>query len=153
MPGTLYHSPADIVRQALIDMGLGTLPSEEGAWPVFVSVEPDRPDNCMTVTDTLGKDNGRIMVDGVRPEHHGFQIRFRATSHPVGYLKARAVAVALDSLYQRAVTVTTSGTDRTYLIHCVNRAGDVLYLGQDVSDRNKRDLFTINGTSPILLDS
>lgn len=140
MSGALSHSPADVVRYMMIDLSLGTIPTAGGSWPINVSVEPDSPDNCITIYDTEGIQSGSEQVGGEVQEHHGFQVRVRSPTHAVGYAKARAIAQALDTLVAYE-TVTISSN--TYRVESVSRRGDVLVLGKDMSN-TKRDLFTIN---------
>lgn len=141
MPGTLAHSPAEIVRQLLVDLSLGTNRADNSDWPVFDSSEPDSPDNCITVYDTVGTSQGRIMFDGFQEGYDGVQIRIRSTTHDVGWAKADAIKLALDALYQRMVAVSTS----RYEIHSINRvsAPSVEVRGKDTPS-TKRSLFFIN---------
>ena len=86
MSDVLLHSPADVLRYALIDLGVGTLPTDNGDWPIQVAAQSDTPDETLTIYDTLGIDDGRHMGDGERFEHHGIQIRVRgkASEHGLG---------------------------------------------------------------------
>lgn len=140
MSGTLQHSPADVIHQALVDLLLGVEPSDSPnmEWPVYVSSTPNLPDNLITITDTSARDNGRVMF-GDRQEMHGFQVLVRGVDHRTGYQKSRAIAVALDAVYLR--TVRIDGVD--YLIHSVTRTTDVLALGTEVP-ASKRQLFSLN---------
>lgn len=140
MSGLLDHSPADVVRQLLVDLSLATTPEDGGAWPAYVGRVPDSPDEAMILTDTAGIDHGRTAPDGVRHEHHGFQIMLRARTHEDGYPKARAVAVALDEDVSLASVVVRSAT---YLVHTITRTTDVIPLGRE-SPASDRRLFTIN---------
>lgn len=138
--GPLLHSPADILRWLLVQLGLGTDPGNAGSWPVYCSSEPHAPDNCITTYDTEQRGDGRSQISGEMFQHYGVQIRIRSVDHPTGYVKANALANALDqSVYQEVVTV--SGT--RYLIHAVSRSSAVLPLGKEVP-ASKRSLFTIN---------
>jgi hypothetical protein len=138
---TFQHSPADVLRYLLIQLGLGTAPSSGGAWPVYAADEPATPDNCITVYDTQGRDAGRIMNTGEREEYPGFQVRVRSLDHPTGALKANQIADALDTAVRLTnVTVETY----TYLVYCVSRTGNVLAAGKE-SPTSKRKLFFING--------
>ena len=140
MSGSLAHSPAMILRQALVDLALGTAPADAGNWPVYVSQEPDSPDSVITVYDTAGVKDGRDQVSGRVYEHYGAQVRVRDANHAEGYAKAQTVAVALDeSLRLRVVTVSGS----RYVVYGVTRTGTVLSLGKDVAT-SKRNLFTFN---------
>lgn len=140
MSGTLTHSPADVLRHLLVELGQGVLPSVGGDWPIYVGAEPNTPDSVVTLYDTAGRDDGRVMSDGERQEHHGVQIRLRDPDHQSGYLKARAVALALDQDIAQSEQ-TIAGT--TYTVHAVSRTTDVISLGKEVP-KSKRNLFTIN---------
>lgn len=143
MPGSLTHSPADILRRLLINLGLGTLPTTTvTSWPIRAHNESDTPDNQITIYDTVGKKNGRTMFDGEVQEHHGFQIRIRSSNSVDGYTKARAIAVTLDEvIYQNNVVI--GGT--TYCVHSVTRTTDVIAIGKEASTPTKRSIHTING--------
>lgn len=138
---SLSHSPADIIAQMLVDLNLGTNPTAGGAWPVYVSNEPDKPDNCITVYDTVGQGDGRFMVSGHSPEHYGFQVRVRATDHTTGYAKADAIKTALEeTAYEETIHIGNS----TYLVYSVSKATPVNVLGKQAGV-SKRNLFTVNG--------
>lgn len=140
MPGTLTHSPADILRYALASLGLGSL-APASPWPVYAGQEPSSPDDCITVYDVAGTDSGYVQ-QGERQEQHGWQVRIRGQDHATGYTKARAVAVALDEdLYHLTVTIGAA----SYLIWSATRTSDVLALGLE-SPASQRHLFTVNGT-------
>lgn len=142
MPNTFDHSPADVLRRLLIQLGLGTAPETRPleSWPIYASNEPSDPDNCITVYDTAGTDDGRSMIDGELFGHYGIQVRVRSLDHATGWLKADAIQTALaETVYDNAVTIGGS----SYLVHSANKIGDVLALGKDVSD-TKRSLFTLN---------
>ena len=147
MSGALTHSPADVLRRVLIALGFGTAPEDDplGSWPIYAAYEPDLPDNVITLYDTAGVHQGRDMITGEVFERHGVQLRIRSTTHPLGYQKTRALAVALDeSIYQESVTLDDPGvgTATSYLVHAVSRRG-ILALGKDVPG-GKRSVFTVN---------
>jgi hypothetical protein len=151
MSGTLAHSPADVVRALLIDLGLGTAPADADAWPIYVGQEPDSPDKVITVYDTSGVLQGRFMIDGEIQENHGFQVRVRASNHYDGYEKARAIAVALDesvSLETVSVGDDVGTGDETYTVYAISRKGGVISLGKD-TPRTKLNLFTINAVASL----
>ena len=143
----LLHSQADIIGQALTDLSLGSVPSYDdgtyngGTWPVFTTNEPDLPDNCITVYDTQGRDYGRAMADGHRFEHPGIQVRVRAQTHAVGFLKARQLAEQMDLGFLQLQVVMPD--DTLYTIDELSRTSDVIPLGVD-NPQTKRHLFTIN---------
>jgi hypothetical protein len=137
----LLHSPADIVRMVLIAEGQGTLPtSPPGAWPIYAHNEPTSPDNCITLYDTDGRQHGRTGPDRERQEHYGVQIRIRARDGESGFVKAHAVAVALDALIDYD-SLTIDGT--RYIVHSVTRTSGVISLGKEMA-QSKRHLYTVN---------
>jgi hypothetical protein len=140
--GLLAHSPADVVRQVLIDLGLGSDPDADPAqaWPVFAAGEPASPDEVVTVYNTSGVTSGRTAPDGERQEHHGLQVRVRSRGPDRGAVKANALAVGLDQqVHNKTVTL---GTAR-YVVRAVTRTGGLLDLGED-DPNSKRYLITFN---------
>lgn len=145
MPGSLTHSPADILRHLLIGKGIGLTPTptpSNSDWPIYAHNEPDGPDNSITVFDVAGKKNGRIMIDGEVQEFHGFQVRVRSSVSDVGYTKARNLTITLDeNIYNDSVTISSSN----YCVQSVTRTSDVIPLGKEATTPSKRSIFVING--------
>lgn len=143
MSGYLDHFPADIIRQLLIDLGVG---SEVGAadWPTFSQREPDSPDNVITVYDTMGRDLGRTNPDSVRSERYGIQVRVRGGDIDATGVRARTVAMVLDSVVRRPVTIDTT----SYLVLSFVRTGPVLRLGIDAPSSG-RWIFVVNGLASL----
>lgn len=138
MAGALNHSPADVVRRLLIQLGHGVDPPTN-AWPVYASRIPSSPDAVVRVTETADRDQGRRMNDGERAEMHGVQIMVRHAEYATGFAKAREIARSLDvDVYDE--TVTISGA--VYNVHQVSRTTGVLSLGDE--PETKRSLFTVN---------
>ncbi len=141
MSGTLAHQPAAIIRQLLIDLGHGTIPSDGGAWPIAVGHMPDSPDSAIRVVDTTGRDFGREMIAGERAEHPGVQIMVRDADEAGGWAKAHAIAIGLDKdVAYAGVTIGAVG----YTVYAVTRSSGPIALGKEPG--TKRDLFTINAT-------
>lgn len=139
MSSPLLHSPADIVRVLLVNLGLGANPPNS-TWPVYSTNEPDIPDNCITVFDTVGKGDGRSMTDGELFDHYGIQVRVRATTFSVGYQKVNAIRVAFsESVIEEVVTI--SGTN--YLVKSITQISQIFPLGKEVPT-SRRTLFTVN---------
>jgi hypothetical protein len=132
----MANSPAECVRQLLVDLGLGT---DAGTWPVYATTEPDVPDNCITCYDTVGQDHGRTMPDSVRQGLDGVQVRIRSSGHAAGRSKANDVALALDAVYQKVVHVGSAN----YHVHAVNRSLPIETRGKDAPN-SKRSLFFLN---------
>ena len=137
MADLLPHSPADIVRRALIARGDASDPPAV-TWPLYANREPTYPDNCLTLYDTQGFDNGRIMVSGERMERRGLQLRIRSETAKVGYIKASALRNAFSAIYDASVTI--EGTN--YRVHAVSVSNNILYLGRDWN--SARFLHTLN---------
>lgn len=145
MAGDLTHSPADVIAQVLINLGLGTDPSGSGSWPVHVFTEPDSPDNCLTVYETTGESHGRDQITGETQEHYGIQVRVRSASPKTGYTKARDIAVKLaKNVLRTPVTIDSS----TYLVQSVDKISNVLPVGMDAPE-SRRHLFTINSLTSV----
>ena len=149
----LTHSPADIIRQLLVDLGLAIDPTygPDGqytggaSWPVFAHSEPSFPDRCITVRETDAQDDGPDM-HGNLYYHHGCQLRFRDVDKNSPSAKARAVQTAIfqpENVLQR--TVTVGGV--SYEVWCVI-PGPVLNLGYNLPG-DKRTLVTVNILTPI----
>lgn len=151
MPGALNNSVAAVVQYLLIQLGLGVLPSAGSAsqpWPVYRSLEPDQPDNAVTVYSTESVMEGREHVGSQMQSHYGFQVRVRATNDDLAQLKANAVAQALDPLAGYVVTLAPSVGDpsvvpHAYLLASVTRKGDPLSIGNE-SPTSARKIYTVN---------
>lgn len=145
MPGPLDHSPADILRSAMILHNLGSFPSgiSNAEWSIFVDNEPDRPDSCATIYNTSSRQQGRTQTDGEIQEMHGIQVRIRAALSKEAYAKARQIAIELDEgFYQENVTIGSS----VYCIHSFSRTSDVIPSpGKDTPTPTKRTILTFNG--------
>ena len=143
MSGSLSHSQAKVVQYLLFDLSAASCsdPRDNTSWPVFAHNEPNSPDNCVTVYDTQGVHQGKTQFDGEVQERHGIQIRVRAMNGATGRAKARQIAVALDPLKQKTVSVEAEGT---YVICSFTRTSDVISLGKEPG--TDRSIFTVNFT-------
>jgi hypothetical protein len=135
---TLQHSPADIVRQVLVDANL------LGSLAAYVGSEPDHPDDVVTLYSTAGKSDGRTMVDSEEQLRFGVQIRVRYTDSANGYAYASQLAESMDTVRMRTVTLDSV----RYLVPCLQRLGPVRDLGKALPS-SKRNLYTFDLTSAI----
>ncbi len=136
------HSPADILRWAMISYGILTDPSLGTAWPCFTSIEPNTPDRLVTTFDTVGDLQARVQIAGDQIEKYGVQIRIRASSHEDGWAKGSAIISLLDRDIRRdSITIGSS----TYCIQSVHRKSSLVELGKELQI-TKRHLWTINCT-------
>lgn len=139
----LTHSPADVLRSLLVALGLAAYPPAT-PWPAFLGLQPDQPDDALTLTDTPGRKLGRRHHDGRVLEYPGVQVLVRSSDHATGWAKAAAVESALDeSVYDTAVAVGAS----SYLVHSVTRTSKAVFNGKETL-RTARTVFTLN----VLLD-
>lgn len=144
--GTLEDSPAAVIAQLIIDLGLATDPLSSGSWPVSVDSELDSPDNVLCLTNTEAELSGRVQVTGQMSELWGIQLKIRAADPQTGYAKANAMAVAFDQTIRRNWTAIGSNV---YMIGAVTRKGSVLYVGREGS-ATKRHIYTINAIVDII---
>lgn len=150
MLGQLNDSPADIVAQLLIDIGLADDPDQPGTasleWPVSVDSELATPDDALFVSNTDPLQSGRVQLTGQMSELYGVQIKIRAADPQVAFKKANEVAVAIDQqIYHRTTTVPPSSksTGGSYFVGAITRKSGPLALGREGS-ATKRSLYTIN---------
>lgn len=144
MSGNLTHPVDKIIWQLLQDLGHVTDPADNGSWPCYIGPMPDTPDNCVALRGTEGKDDGRLFT-GERAEHPGIQIRVRCDSRVDGYVKAKAIFIALDALTSTAVTVQDDvGTaTTTYRVYAFTRTGTVISLGAE-TPTSRRETWSFN---------
>lgn len=139
------HSPADVLRWAMISYGIVTDPVLETAWPCFTSIEPNTPDRVVTTFDTTGYLQARVQIAGDQIEKYGVQIRIRASSHEDGWAKGSAIIALLDRDIRRQ-SVTIGGS--TYCIQSVHRKSSLIEIGKELQI-TKRHLWTINCTMTV----
>lgn len=132
------HSPAQIIASLVIASGRANLPGQSGGWPLTYNLMPDSPDNFITIYDTDGSGDGRIMRTGEMIRHPGIQLRVRAQTHGIGYTKAIAIATYWDSVASSTVTID----GKNYRVQNISRRGDILALGQEPG--KTRVHFTVN---------
>lgn len=131
-------SPAVIIREMLIDLGLV---SESGGWPAYVSFLPEGPDSAIGIFDTAGIMDGRLMEDGTQIVHPGIQIQVRGLYYPATRQKIDELAEELDKVNRREVGLSSS---EYWLVLDVLRIGDILPLGIQEENGKRRHYFTLN---------
>ena len=145
---SIQHSPADILRWLLVNAGQladptvvsGTPPLPTGNWPGYVAVEPNLPDNCVTLFDTDGTPDGRAMPTGLVYYHYGCQLRVRSTTQNAGYVEAKALQQYIsESILMNTVVIAGN----SYLVHCCSGIGEPVRIGQD-RPNSGRFLHTLN---------
>lgn len=140
MSNALTHSPADVVRYLLIDLGIGTDPEDEGSWPIFCDGEGDTPDNVITIYNTSGAVQGDVHYNGEVQEHQGLQFRIRGGTSVIAWGKTEALKTKVDQDVNGNV-VTIDAVQ--YEVYCIARTGTVIALGKV---DGKRYVYTLNAT-------
>jgi hypothetical protein len=143
LDSSFRSSPADIVRQLLLDLGLS---ASAGKWVTYVGFLPDTPDNALCVYDTAGIPDGRIMRTGRQIVHEGIQIRVRGLSYPEVWVKAKMIAVGLDALHKVLVALSSA---EAYTLLNVSRTGDIIPAGIEEEGGRRRHHFTVNAVVTI----
>lgn len=145
MPATYQHTTRTIIQYLLVSLGMGTLPEDDGDWPIHSGTEPEQPDNCITIGNTQGFDYGRIMIDGERSEHPGFQVRIRCNDDEQGEAKLGEVLTKLDK------EVISKLVEIDGVIYCVQyiRRTSVVDQPLEVPSSN-RVVFFINAVTHIV---
>jgi hypothetical protein len=139
---SLLTSPADILQAYMVDgLAIVTDPSDQGSWPAFVGFLPDDKQSkglkdAVGVMDSPGLKEAKTML-GSMIVKYGVQITVRAKSYQEGWVKAEAIAVALDAVFRAEIT----NGDDTYMLHNISRTGPVSSIGRDEQRLNR---FTIN---------
>lgn len=135
----LKHSPQDILSRLLIAKAAGSQPGAGAAWPIHVGVEPDSPQNVITVRGTAGVGAGRQMHDGAKKQHYGVLLRIRSGSQQPGYEKAAAlVQVLTEEVYQETVTIDGD----SYFVQCVSQVSEPIDLPKEPT--SSRIIHTVN---------
>jgi hypothetical protein len=133
------RSPADIIyhflTQSLSDPG-----------QLFVAFFPDVPDEAVSIYDTAGKLDGRMMRTGEQIEHYGVQIQVRGKVYSETFDRARSIALLLDQVKKESIAVESS---EVYVLHNVSRSGAIIPVGIETVNDRRRHLFTINMTITI----
>jgi hypothetical protein len=106
-------------------------------WPTRLNAMPQEPDNCVSIYDTSGILDGRLM-DGENIEHYGIQVRFRGNDYESTWNKINQINKVLEILTNYSLVINT----KTYIIMNISKTSPVVNLGQETDGR--RWLFTIN---------
>ena len=118
----INNSPASIIGKLFEALSLGTNPTDNGLWPVYIGSEPDTPDDCITLYDTPGRTQGRNQNSGEMIEQYGLQIRLRSSSFSVAEVKIYAIKTSIETVVKRD-TVTVDGN--SYLVHAITPSSPV----------------------------
>ena len=140
----MNDSPAEVLRQRLLDQGIGVDPvtNPTADFPIYLGQMPDFQgvkDRAIAVYDTAGLNDGRIQRTGETIIHPGMQVKVRHNKYKDGYAKADEISQELDNTPAGTV-VTVDGSD--YAINSLNRSS-IIPLGPE-PDKRRRHSFTVN---------
>lgn len=139
MSGNLNHTPAQIVRKLLIDLGVVSDVADHTMWPCYTGLMPEKPSESVCIYDTDGKKEGRVQIDGESQIKEGFNVRVRSDDLTRSYLKAKEIINAFDSVLRRTVQLG----DQAYFVQAISRTGSIMYLGTE-TPTSKRRLHSAN---------
>ena len=162
IPTDLQNSPAEIVAQYLVNIGvgsdataplaakfnnrhklIGSGPPNSVQWPVYYANEPSSPDSVITVFDTMGQINSRYMGSGIYYVYWGLQIRVRSYDHQSGWLKAESIRRILSTITTQNIVSGSYLQSNVYCMLPFTGIGMVLPIGND-TPQTKRKIFTLN---------
>jgi len=123
-------SPAAIVRQLLIDRGIGSDIDTSLSWPVQVGMEPEQPDDVITVYDVAGPNEQVMQGRLIGPAD--LQIRVRSSKRKLGFSKCIDIATELS---QRVLNQLVNVDGNQYLVVCVSEIASPNPLGKADSQR------------------
>lgn len=133
-------SPADVIRQMLVDLELAS-DQPDVDWFAYTGFLPDNPNSALCVYDTSGRKDGRLMKTGEQITHPGIQIVIRGLDYLPTRGRAQDIALALDAQRKTVVAIESTGS---YIVHNVSRTGDIISLGMEMEGDRRRHMFTIN---------
>lgn len=138
-------SPAEVVRQYLINSGLVILPvvtgevipaqqlPGDGSTVCFTRSMPDDYDQAVCIFNTTGPIFGRRQRDGKQLMHPGVNV-FVRTLDDTGYDLAVTLANALDASTRSTIMID----EMEYLVQSIYRTSPVISLGEEVGKQRQR---------------
>lgn len=156
MSSPILHSPAKIGSSLLFELGDAALSSNvphgaQGVWPVFTEVEPDSPDNVITITSPMGRRFGRNMRTGQMRVLHAMMVRVRSSLADAGASKAWQIYNDLESVQGLSVTLP-DGTE--YVVGAVSPTPP-RFLGTEAKFQqikpSARAIYVVNATMSLYL--
>ena len=139
MGAIVTHSPAEVIRQYLLDQLVGSAPPST-PWPCYVASMPTEGNEAIAVYDaTGGRVQGRHQRGGKTVETRNITIRVRAEDYKTGRSKADSICTLFDLVLRAAVTIDAV----PYLINAVSRVSSIKHLGPSDALR-QLNLFSVD---------
>jgi hypothetical protein len=132
---------AKLIRQILLNKAL-VAETSASDWYCTIMSLPDGQgvrDNIVTLTDTEGNKDGRIMQTGEVIVHPGFQVRVRSTHYEDGRDKINKITDYLDAVVYQQIG--------NKLLVSLSRQGGVMPMGLEQNGR--RYHFSVNYTATL----
>lgn len=114
------NSPAFDLAKFLEAQGVGTFATD-----IHVAVEPDTPDDTVTLYDMPGADPDTDELDVYR---HAVQVRVRAVDYPSAYARQAQI--------RQLLTASTPLVANGSRFGGISPVGDIFSLGRDESNRH-----------------
>lgn len=129
--------PTIVISNLLVANGHGIFAALGEAWGIFISEQPEIPDNCITVYDNTGANLGK----GTNSEAYirpGIQIRVRSKTYSEGTAKLSRMNAFFDTVFRSPIY-----KDEAIIgyLQNVSRLQDYLPLGRD---QLRRYMFSCN---------
>lgn len=142
---SLLHSGADVLASYLFTTGIVTIPSQNKPWPLYLNSMPEKPDEAITVFDTAGLEDGKVMKTGTTLFHPGYQFRLRVINNSRAVAKGLEIETYLDSILREEVVIPTRPDvpTKTYLLQAIRRTSNVIPIGAE--EGGSRLIYTLNG--------
>lgn len=144
----MNHSPAELLFEDLVTQGIFSDPTDESAWPLFVSSLPiggEQAKSLGCLYDTPGEKSGRLMT-GKNLFKYGVQLRIHALTSRIGWRKAQEVETRLAAVHNVVIDISESGDsdeDTSYTIDSINQTSPIMNLGLD-PEAGTHYVFTLN---------
>lgn len=146
----MKHSPADIMRFYMVQLGVCTLPIDEEDWPGVVNTTNEASKNMILFSDTPARIDGRYMRTGEKIIHPGVQILIRSDKQPDAWQRASLIYKINNSVRNQLITIDSS----TYRLRNLSQRGGIVSLSneelfrsvdrQEKEQKRNRFMFAIN---------
>lgn len=111
------HSPADILRNLMVNLGTCSLPTSNAEWPCYLDYYPVDPIQVIVFTDTKAKRGGRIMRTGEVYDFPGVQAFIRSSDQQLAWRKCFLLCAMFDSIVSQIVPIG----DNSYVLENVSK--------------------------------
>lgn len=138
MGDVIWYPMSRIIRDFLVQQGVGPDYSPTGEWPIATAAAPKSPANCIIICDETPLKKGRT-VGGVI-EDPVVSIEVRSERSEPGQYKAKQILAAMDSLCFWSWVGDSTEYGQTVVIATARRARGIFPMGVDENNRFKFNL-------------